>query len=61
MRHKQNIYKGDFSMKNRKAYYSEFVTCGMNTKVCLSHEPITVSVTTEVIIENINPWDWYVY
>lgn len=41
-----------------KAYYSEFVTCGLQAN-CSSHDPIIVSVESDQIITNINPGDWY--
>jgi len=46
------------SWGNYKAYYSEFVTCGLKID-CLSHEPIIVKVRANETIENINPIDWY--
>lgn len=42
-----------------KAYYSEFVVCGMDSD-CESHEPIVVEVAENQRIENIDPNDWYV-
>ncbi len=41
-----------------KAYYSEFVTCGLNAN-CTSHEPIKVTVASGQNIEKIDPQDWY--
>lgn len=41
-----------------KAYYSEFVTCGLKA-TCLSHEPIAVSISAGQIVENVDPGDWY--
>jgi hypothetical protein len=41
-----------------KAYYSEFVTCGMSVG-CDSHLPITVVVVAEMTTENVDPTDWY--
>lgn len=41
-----------------KAYYSEFVTCGLEVG-CPSHDPIKVSVKIGQAIENIDPQDWY--
>ena len=44
--------------KNYRAYYSEFVTCGMDVK-CESHKPIDVEVIGGETVSNINPQDWY--
>ncbi len=41
-----------------KAYYSEFVLCGMKAS-CPSHKKIIVKVTAEKKTKNINPTDWY--
>jgi hypothetical protein len=42
------------------AYYSEFVTCGVNVS-CPSHAPIVVEVNPERIANNVDPGDWYNY
>lgn len=41
-----------------KAYYSEFVTCGLDVS-CTSHDPITVEVIAGETIKDIDPQDWY--
>ena len=41
-----------------KAYYNEFVTCGLMAS-CTSHEPIPVEVEVGDIITGIDPQDWY--
>ena len=41
-----------------RAYYSQFVTCGMKVK-CKSHKPIKVTVLGDVTVEKIDPIDWY--
>ena len=41
-----------------RAYYSEFVTCGLKVD-CPSHKPIIVKVKANEIISNIDPMDWY--
>ena len=41
-----------------KAYYSEFVTCGMDVS-CTSHEPIKVTVKQGEVTQNVDPQDWY--
>lgn len=43
----------------QKAYYSDFVICGLLAS-CPSHEPIAVSVEAGEIVSGINPHDWYV-
>lgn len=43
-----------------KAFYSEFVTCGLDVVKCKTHTPIIVKVTAGEKLENINPSDWYV-
>lgn len=41
-----------------KAYYNEFVTCGLQAS-CTSHEPIIVEVGLDQQITGIDPQDWY--
>ena len=41
-----------------RAYYSEFVTCGIKAS-CRSHKPIPVIVQHHKQLKNINPIDWY--
>lgn len=41
-----------------KAYYSDFVTCGLSVN-CSSHEPIEVEVGANETVEKVNPHDWY--
>jgi len=41
-----------------KAYYSEFVTCGLSVD-CASHEPIIVEVKSGQTTDGVNPQDWY--
>jgi len=48
------------SRRDWRAYYSEFVICGLKVN-CPSHKPIVVKVRANEIIENINPIDWYAY
>lgn len=45
-------------MGDYKAYYSEFVTCGLSVD-CLSHQPIKVTVEAGQTTSNIDPQDWY--
>jgi hypothetical protein len=43
---------------NYKAYYSQFVTCGLKAS-CPSHDPITVAVEAGKIVTGVDPQDWY--
>lgn len=45
-------------VRGYKAYYSEFVTCGLSVD-CPSHAPIKVSVRAGQTLTGINPGDWY--
>jgi hypothetical protein len=42
----------------QRAYYSEFVVCGLNA-ACKSHKPIAVAVAPGVVRRQIDPQDWY--
>ncbi len=42
-----------------KAYYSEFVKCGLSVN-CPSHEPIKVTVRAGRTLTGVDPGDWYV-
>ncbi len=52
-----SIY-GASSPKDYRAYYSEFVKCGMNVD-CPSHKPVVVKVKSGEILRRIDPMDWY--
>ena len=41
-----------------KAYYSEFVTCGLSIN-CSSHKPIEVEVSAGATVTDVDPQDWY--
>jgi hypothetical protein len=41
-----------------RAYYSEFVTCGLHVE-CTSHEPIPVVVQPGANVKKVDPIDWY--
>ena len=41
-----------------KAYYSEYVTCGLKVD-CPSHNPVKVTVRANQVLKGINPEDWY--
>ena len=42
-----------------RAYYSEFVTCGL-LATCPSHTPIEVTVKSGEVVNDVDPGDWYV-
>ena len=42
-----------------KAYYSEFVICGLSVG-CPSHKPVKVTVRAGRTLTGIDPGDWYV-
>jgi hypothetical protein len=44
--------------KDYRAYYSEFVTCGMSVD-CTSHAPVVVKVAAGETVSGIDPQDWY--
>jgi len=44
--------------KGYRAYYSEFVACGLKEN-CLSHQPLVVQVNPGKTTSSINPWDWH--
>ena len=41
-----------------KAYYSEYVKCGLKVD-CPSHNPVKVTVRANQVLKGINPEDWY--
>jgi hypothetical protein len=44
--------------ENYKAYYTEFVTCGLEIS-CPSHDKIAVTVEAQQTVSGIKPHDWY--
>lgn len=46
-------------VRGYKAYYSEFVKCGLSVD-CPSHEPIRVTARAGQTVTGIDPGDWYV-
>lgn len=46
------------SLGDQKAFYTEFVTCGLQAS-CKSHTKIPVVVTAGSVQDNILPHDWY--
>lgn len=52
------IYATVPSLSDYKAYYNEFVTCGLSVN-CPSHKKIIVSVDSGETIKKIDPQDWY--
>ena len=53
------LYSFLISEPDRRAYYDEFVTCGLKYE-CKSHDKIVVSVKEGETKEKIDPADWYV-
>lgn len=53
-----NVYASTQTDPNYKAYYSEFVTCGLSVD-CPSHNPIDVTVGEGETKTAIDPADWY--
>lgn len=47
------------SFRSYKAYYSEFVKCGLSVD-CPSHEPVKVTLRAGQTLAGIDPGDWYV-
>jgi len=52
------IYALTNSRKGYKAWYSEYVRCGMK-EGCNSHQAITVHVDAGKNYDSVNPQDWY--
>ncbi len=48
----------DDAYADYKAYYSDFVTCGLEYD-CPSHNPITVEVSAGETVAGVDPHDWY--
>jgi len=46
------------ALDDYKAYYSQFVTCGMDIS-CTSHKAIKVTVDINETVTRIDPIDWY--
>jgi hypothetical protein len=42
-----------------RAYYSQFVTCGLDSRRCADHTPIVVDLQAGVTLNGIDPGDWY--
>jgi hypothetical protein len=49
-------YGADYA-KDYRAYYSEFVKCGMSVN-CKDHTPIVVTVKSGATTSGVDPWDW---
>jgi hypothetical protein len=43
--------------KDYRAYYSQFVKCGMSVE-CKDHTPIVVTVKSGATARGVDPWDW---
>ncbi|MCX7928687.1 MAG: hypothetical protein N2558_03295 [Patescibacteria group bacterium] len=46
-----------YSLDNSKAFYSEYVLCGLKEE-CKSHKPVEITVEKEKVIQGIDPIDW---
>ncbi|MBW7955895.1 hypothetical protein H3C66_04140 [Patescibacteria group bacterium] len=53
-----HVYAVTLDNPNTRAYYSEFVTCGLLAS-CPSHEPIEVVVVEGQATREVDPGDWY--
>lgn len=53
-----NVYAFLPSQPSFKAYYSDFVTCGLKYD-CPSHNPIKVTVKAGKVSYQVDPGDWY--
>lgn len=53
-----NVYAWTSIMPDCKAYYSEAVTCGLES-ACTSHKPLSVKVTASKTTSKVDPADWY--
>jgi len=53
-----HVFATTASLKGHKAYYSEFVRCGLRVD-CASHKPIVVTVVGGQTAVGIDPHDWY--
>ncbi len=53
-----HVFATTASLKGHKAYYSEFVRCGLRVD-CASHDPIVVTVVRGHTVVGIDPHDWY--
>lgn len=53
-----HVWASTREMAGYRAYYSDFVLCGMRP-ACSSHLPIQVEVRPGEVTSNIDPADWY--
>lgn len=53
-----HVFATTASLKGHRAYYSEFVTCGLRVS-CPSHAPIVVTVLAGQTVSAVDPHDWY--
>ena len=44
--------------RDYRAYFSEFVKCGMRAE-CTSHQPVVITVKQGAVLSGIDPQDWY--
>lgn len=53
-----HVYSSTKMLKDYRAYYTQFVTCGL-TVGCSSHEKVIVKIMEKQTTDNIDPGDWY--
>lgn len=55
------VYAKTAQLSGYKAYYNEFVTCGLSADCSESThlQQIPVNVTAGAVVENVDPGDWY--
>lgn len=53
-----HVFATTASLRGHRAYYSEFVTCGLRVG-CSSHAPIVVTVVAGQTVSSVDPHDWY--
>lgn len=52
------VYTYQISQPDKKAYYSEFVDCGLKAD-CPSHEKLIIDVFPNETTDKVDPIDWY--
>ncbi|MBL7542632.1 MAG: hypothetical protein JNL11_02400 [Bdellovibrionaceae bacterium] len=52
------IEKMEYFQTDYRAYYSEFVKCGLSVN-CKDHSPIVIEINDASTLNDINPQDWY--
>lgn len=52
------VYAQTPTLDDYKAYYNDFVECGLSVD-CESHEPIIINVKSGEAVSGVDPQDWY--